>query len=59
MFRKVQHPNLSCLLGLQNVDQGIAILSPLVKGRNLHDHIFSQDKFKVCSGLCAMKQIVN
>ena len=39
--RKVNHPNLSSFLNIHFVDQGMAIMSPLVRRRNLHDHIFS------------------
>lgn len=38
--RKVHHPNLITYLGLEKLEDGMAILSPLVKGRNLHDHVF-------------------
>ncbi len=40
-YRNINHPNLSSCLGIHQVDQGMAILSPLVRGFNLHDHIFS------------------
>ena len=46
-FRNVHHPNLSSCLGVHNLEQGLAILSPIVRGRNLHDHLFSNDKLKV------------
>ena len=36
----MQHPNLSSFLGLKEVENGLAILSPLVIGKNLHEHIF-------------------
>ena len=41
---KVQHPNIGCLLGVESVSEGVAILSPLVRGVNLHDHIFGLRK---------------
>ena len=40
MYRKLQHPNLSTFLGAETVAGGVAILSPLIAGSNLHDQIF-------------------
>ena len=43
-YRSVHHPNLSCLLGIVEVDQGLAILTPLVNGPNLHQLLFEERK---------------
>lgn len=54
-FRKVQHPHPS-FLGVVTVPEGIAILSPLVKGHNLHDHLFaSERKVRQEYSSCALK----
>ena len=45
--RKLQHPNLSSCIEVECIETGLAILSPLVYGTNLHDHIFTE-KTKVC-----------
>lgn len=48
--RLVQHPNLSSFLGIVPVGQSrIAIVTPLVQGGNLHDHLFREHTQKVCS----------
>lgn len=41
---QVQHPNVSSFLALEAVSDGVAILSPLVRGINLHNHLFESDK---------------
>ena len=48
-YSKLQHPNLRSLLGVQNVNKnnGIAILSLLIRGSNPRDHIFGATR-RVC-----------
>ena len=48
LYRLIQHPHLSSLLGVVPIHEGkIAIVTPLVKGANLHDLIFGDGRRKV------------
>lgn len=53
-LRKVQHPNLSSFLGSVEVPGGVAILSPLVLGKNLHDHLFEDTRKVGCKLLVTL-----
>ena len=48
VYRLIRHPHLSSLLGIVPIDEGkIAIVTPLVRGANLHDIIFGDGRRKV------------
>lgn len=46
---KVHHPNICSFLGILSVDEGLAVLSPLVAGINLHEHLLFGSNKKVSS----------
>ena len=40
--RLMHHPNLSSLIDVKQIKEGMAIITPLVKGFNLHQIIFDE-----------------
>ena len=50
--RLLQHPHLSTLLGVVPLGDKIAVITPLVRGSNLHNIIFGDNRRKVCQYLC-------
>lgn len=43
-YRLLHHPNLSGLIDVVEVEQGVAILTQLVLGKNLHQLIFEEKR---------------
>ena len=43
ILRRIHHPNLSTVLGVINMKEGVAILSPIIWGNNLHNILFVKE----------------